>query len=126
MARIIMADDDEVVSYLVRSLLEDAGHIVGTLPDGEQVADIVAVKRPDLLVLDCSMPGKSGPTVLREMRSRGLSPQTPVLVLSARSSPADKEIAFQAGADDYLVKPFDHDELVVRVEALLNQTRLCA
>ena len=123
MARIIMADDDEVVSYLVRALLEDAGHIVGTLPDGENVAAVVHAKQPDLLILDCSMPGKSGLTALREMRAQGIGHATPVLILTSRRSDADRSIAYEAGASDYLVKPFDSDELVVRVEALLGPIR---
>ena len=120
MARIIMADDDELVSFLVRSLLEDAGHIVGVLPDGDTVVDVVRFKRPDLLILDCGMPGKAGLTVLRELRASVVGARMPVLVLTARRSEADRTLAFEAGASDYMMKPFDADELVVRVESLLE------
>ncbi|MCM8557613.1 response regulator transcription factor [Sphingomicrobium sediminis] len=123
MARIIMADDDEVVTFLVRSLLEDAGHIVGVLPDGERVAEVILAKQPDLLILDCGMPGKSGLEVLRQLRAEGIAPRIPVLILTSRQSVADKAIAYEAGANDYLIKPFDSDELVVRVEALLGLAR---
>ncbi|WP_265564434.1 response regulator transcription factor [Sphingomicrobium arenosum] len=122
MARIILADDDDVVIYLVRSLLEEQGHLVGVLPDGTDVAAVLAAKDPDLLILDCAMPHKSGIQVLGELRAAGLVPRIPVLMLTARAGHADRNIAYEAGANDYLAKPFDPDELVVRVEALLAPT----
>ncbi|MCJ8190696.1 response regulator transcription factor [Sphingomicrobium aestuariivivum] len=120
MARIILADDDKLVTYLVRSLLEEQGHLVGSLPDGRDVAAVLAAKDPDLLILDCAMPEKTGTEVLRELRAAGLVPRIPVLMLTSRASAMDRNIAYEAGASDYLAKPFDPDELVVRVEALLT------
>lgn len=121
MARIIIADDDEFFVDLVRAALEAEGHVVGALPDGEAVCKVVEVKRPDVLILDCSMPGKGGIAALRELRvSRRIGYHVPVLVLTGRTSPADETIAYQAGADDYLRKPIDPDQLIVRVEALLD------
>ena len=103
MARIIIAEDDPISVYLVRSALEDRGHIVGVLPDGSRVLDVATTKRPDLLILDASMPLKGGLDALREVRRN------------------DEDLAYRAGADDYLRKPFDPDELAVRVETLLEQ-----
>ena len=120
MARIIIADDDEFFVDLVRAALEPLGHIVGALPDGDDVAKVVRAKRPDLLILDCSMPNKPGISVLREIR-QSRDYQVPVLMLTGRTSYADEDIAYQAGADDYLHKPVDPEKLVVHVEALLPE-----
>lgn len=123
MARIIIADDDDFFVDLVRAALEAEGHVVGALPDGETVCKVVEVKRPDLLILDCTMPGKTGIAALREIRvSRRIGYHLPVLVLTGRTAAADETIAYQAGADDYLRKPVDPDQLIVRVEALLEST----
>ena len=121
MARIIIADDDEFFVDLVRATLEPLGHAVGALPDGSDVVKIVRAKRPDLLILDCAMPEKAGVQVLREIR-QSRDYQVPVLMLTGRTSFADEEIGYQAGADDYLHKPIDPEKLIVHVEALLPES----
>ena len=120
MARIILAEDDEISVYMVRSALEDRGHIVGVLPDGSRVLDVVSTKKPHMLILDASMPIKGGLEALREVRAR-LGWSLPVLMLTGRTSRNDEDLAYKAGADDYLRKPFDPDELAIRVETLLEQ-----
>ena len=120
MARIIIADDDELVVDVVRACLEQRGHIVGALPDGENLLDVVQFKQPDLVILDCMMPGISGIEALRSLRASASAFATPVLMLTSRRGQADEAIAVRAGADDYLGKPFDRDQLVARVEALLE------
>lgn len=122
MARIVIADDDELVVEAVRAALEARGHIVGALNDGKLVPSVVEFKKPDLLILDCSMP-TPGVEALRELRNSLGGYETPVLMLTGRRSQADEEIARRAGADDYLRKPFDPDQLVVRVESLLEKRR---
>lgn len=122
MARIIIADDDELTVDIVRAALERDGHIVGALPDGTSVRDVAVFKKPDLMILDCSMPHKSGVEALRELR-QSANNDVPVLMLTGRQSRSDEAIAYEAGADDYLRKPFDVDELSVRVEALLANRR---
>jgi DNA-binding response OmpR family regulator len=122
-ARIIIVDDDELVVEMVRSCLEARGHIVGALYEGGAVRSIAEFKRPDLLVLDCVMPGVSGIEVLRDIRASSTVYATPVLMLTGRQSSADEMIAVRAGADDYLRKPFDPDQLVARVESLLATKR---
>jgi DNA-binding response OmpR family regulator len=119
MARIIIADDDELLVDMVRSALEARGHIVGSLENGRRVRQVVETKRPDLVILDCSMPEVSGIQALRDLRTSPIAHATPVLVLTGRRSLIDEDIAWKAGTDDYLRKPFDPDELVARVEALL-------
>jgi DNA-binding response OmpR family regulator len=121
MALILIADDDELVIEIVRTALSARGHIVGAVDDGMPVAKIVEFKRPALVILDCNMPDLSGVEALREIRLLRFAYATPVLMLTARRGEADEEIAMRAGANDYLRKPFDPDQLVSRVEALLTR-----
>src|SRR5688572_32389861 len=118
---VIIADDDELIVDIVRTSLEARGHVVGGLSDGKPVSTIVELKRPDVAILDCTMEEVSGIVALREIRASATAFATPVLVLTARRSAADEEIAWQAGADDYLRKPFDPEELAMRVEALVGK-----
>lgn len=120
MARIIIADDDPIIVEIVREILESEGHIVGALDDGTRVREVLEAKLPDLLILDCSMPGKSGIEVLREVRGSELCRRIPVMMLTARSSRSDEEIAYYSGVDEYIAKPFDSQQLVLRVNAMLE------
>jgi len=120
MALILIADDDELVVEVVRAALESRGHVVGALDDGGPVKGVVELKRPALVILDCSMPGLPGVEALRQIRTSKTGYATPVLMLTGRRSAADEEIAMRAGADDYLRKPFDPDQLIARVEHLLE------
>ncbi len=122
MSLIIIADDDELIVDLVRGALESRGHIVGSLSDGRAVRTVVELKRPDAVILDCSMDDVSGIIALREIRASTQVAATPVLMLTARRGEADEEIARIAGADEYLRKPFDPDEMVMLVEALIAKT----
>ncbi|MEA2235112.1 MAG: two-component system, OmpR family, phosphate regulon response regulator OmpR [Solirubrobacteraceae bacterium] len=124
MALILIADDDEIVIDLVRDVLGARGHIVGAVDDGTMVITIVELKRPDLVILDCAMPEMSGVEALRQIRYSHSCHSTPVLMLTARRSEADEDIAIRAGANDYLRKPFDPDQLVSRVETLLRHAEL--
>jgi DNA-binding response OmpR family regulator len=121
MALILIADDDELVIDVARCALGARGHIVGAVDDGMTVAAIVEFKRPALVILDCNMPELSGIEALRQIRLSRTSYATPVLMLTACRGQADEEIAMRAGANDYLRKPFDSDQLVSRVEALLRR-----
>jgi DNA-binding response OmpR family regulator len=124
MARIIMADDDEIVGEIARDALIAAGHAVGLLTDGKDMMKVIQARRPDLVILDCNMPEKSGLIVLRDMRNSVEFFETPVLMLTGRRSERDVELAMYAGANDYMKKPFDPDELVFRVEDLLEARRV--
>lgn len=121
MALILIADDDEIVVVVVRSALEARGHAVGAVDDGMPVMAILDLKRPNLLILDCVMPEMCGVETLRQIRLSPISYATPVLMLTANCGQGDEDIARRAGANDYLRKPFDSDELVSRVEALLHK-----
>ena len=119
MPLVIVADDDALVVEIVRTALESRGHVVGGLPDGKAVKNVVELKRPEVVILDCAMDEVSGISALKEIRASEFTFDTQVLMLTARRSQADEEIAICAGADDYLRKPFHPDELVARVEALI-------
>lgn len=119
MARIIIADDDHLVIEIVVAALSARGHAVGALADGSHVEQIVGAKQPDLLILDCNMPNGPGLAALRKVRTSALGYAVPILMLTARRSEADEEIAMRAGADAYLRKPFCPDELVALAEILI-------
>lgn len=123
MALILIADDDEIVVCLVRDALGARGHFVDAVDDGFPVLGIVESKRPELAILDCSMPEMSGIEALRQIRASRTCFAMPVLMLTGRRSAADEEIAMRTGANDYLRKPFDPDQLVSWVEILIAHGR---
>lgn len=119
MARIIIAEDDEIVGEIVCDALIGAGHGAGLLTNGRDALAVIKAKRPDLVILDCNLPELSGLLVLRALRQTASTCDIPVLVLTGRRSEKDVELAHFEGADDYMKKPFDPDDLIVKVEALL-------
>jgi DNA-binding response OmpR family regulator len=121
MALILIVDDDELVVEIVTEALRAAGHAIGTLDDGLHVLDIVHLKRPALVILDCSMPTLSGIEALRQIRMSASCFDTPVMMLTGRRSAADELIAIRAGADGYMRKPFEPAKLVARTDTLLSR-----
>jgi DNA-binding response OmpR family regulator len=119
MARIIIADDDEIVGEIARDALLAGGHGVGLLTNGRDALSVIKARRPDLVILDCNMPDLSGLLVLREMRNSVELCEIPVLMLTGRQSERDVELAMYEGAGDYVKKPFDPEELLFRVDELL-------
>ena len=117
-ARILVVDDDPDVRGLVEALLTRAGALVRQAPDGRTGLREVHTWRPDLVVLDVSMPHLDGFQTLE--RIRDLS-EVPVLMLTARGDELERVRGLQSGADDYVVKPFGRQELVARVQALLRR-----
>ena len=122
MARIIIADDDEIIGEIARDALVAAGHGAGLITDGAEALRVVKARKPDLLVLDCNMPGLSGILVLRELRNMPAFCDLPVMMLTGRRGVQDEELAMFSGANEYMRKPFDPDEFVFRVEQLLAKT----
>jgi two-component system response regulator MprA len=118
--RILVADDEPAVRAALERALGLDGYEVGTAEDGEQALAAVRRERPELLVLDILMPGLDGVAVCRRLRRDG--DRTPVLMLTARDAVSDRVAGLDAGADDYLVKPFALEELLARVRALLRRT----
>ena len=117
--RLLLIEDDPMIGRAVRQGLEDAGFVVDWAIDGREAEIALRDDVYDLAVLDLGLPAKDGMTLLRELRARrnGL----PVLVATARDAVADRIAGLNAGADDYVLKPFDLDELVARIRALLRR-----
>jgi two-component system response regulator MprA len=117
---VLVAEDDPSVRESVSLALSVEGYDVETASDGSRALDAFAAHEPDVVVLDVMMPELDGLTVCRRLRSRGVS--TPILMLTARVEISDRVSGLDAGADDYLVKPFSLDELLARLRALLRRT----
>lgn len=109
-------EDDGVVARAIRTAAEEAGHFCTLYEDGERATQGGALLASDVVVLDLMLPRRQGIDLLREARASGV--RTPVIVLTALGGIPDRLAGFDAGADDYLVKPFAMDELLARVEAL--------
>ena len=117
--RILVVDDDPITRELLRGMLERAGHEVGEAADGRAGLRNLYTASPDLVILDVAMPELDGWATLE--RSRDLS-DVPVLMLTARETELERVRGLQGGADDYVVKPFGHQELLARVQALLRRS----
>jgi two-component system OmpR family response regulator len=113
---IAIIEDDPVIAKAVRTAVEDHGHSCTVVADGETVLRENTLLACDLAVLDLMLPKTSGLDVLRQARATGV--RTPVIVLTALGTVPDKLEGFEAGADDFLVKPFAVDELLARIEAV--------
>ena len=122
-ARILVADDDANIAGLVQMYLRKAGFDVSLAADGDETVTMLRDHEYDLLVLDIMMPGKDGLQIIRGLRRRS---EMPVIFLSARSSDIDKVSGLQLGADDYVTKPFNPQELVARVQSVLRRSRSAA
>ncbi|MFJ8012517.1 response regulator transcription factor [Streptomyces sp. NPDC096339] len=123
-ARILVVDDEPAVREALRRSLAFEGYEVQTAVDGLDALDKAASYDPDLMVLDIQMPRMDGLTAARRLRSSGSV--TPILMLTARDTVGDRVTGLDAGADDYLVKPFELDELFARVRALLRRSSYAA
>jgi two-component system, OmpR family, response regulator MprA len=119
-ARVLLAEDDRGVRESLERALRYEGFTVVTAADGRQTVDRARSENPDLLVLDVMMPELDGLEVARRLRASGS--RLPILMLTARSEVSDRVAGLEAGADDYLVKPFALDELLARMRALLRRT----
>lgn len=117
-ARILVVDDDHDIRGLVRTLLERAGATVYDAPDGREGLREFHARRPDLVILDVSMPVMDGWQMLDRIRDMS---DVPVIMLTARADELERVRGLQAGADDYVVKPFGKQELVARVQAQLRR-----
>ncbi|MBX6333545.1 MAG: response regulator transcription factor [Gemmatimonadaceae bacterium] len=120
---LIVEDDRDLLSVLQR-ILATEGYQVRSAQDGETGLIEALDHSPDLVILDVGLPGKSGVEVARELRARGF--RAPMLMLTAFSSTSDKVSGLDAGADDYLPKPFEFPELLARVKALLRRAAITA
>jgi len=119
--KILLVEDDALLGDGIRSGLGLSAFAVDWVNNGEVALNALSTHDYDACILDLGLPGKDGITVLRELRRRG--GQTPVLVLTARDSRQDKIAGLDSGADDYLTKPFELDELLARLRALIRRAK---
>src|SRR5687768_18444680 len=122
MAEVLVVDDDPDIRMLVAFALEDSGYTVRQASDGAAALAALEAKAPDAMVLDVMMPGTDGFGVLRGMKAKRLAPNTRVVVLTCKTEERDHLRGWELGADDYMTKPFDPEELVSRVKWLLQSS----
>ena len=122
MQRVLIVEDEVDIADLIRFNLERAGYEVFKAHDGIAGTQVAIRERPDLVVLDLMLPGRDGYSVFRELRRDSRTSHIPVIMLTARAQTEDRIQGLEAGADDYLTKPFSPKELVLRVNAILKRT----
>jgi DNA-binding response OmpR family regulator len=118
---VLAADDDEDILELVAFRLERSGYTVLRARDGEEALRLALEAKPDLAVLDVMMPKLDGFELTRRLRADDATSRMPIILLTARTQDADVQAGFDAGADDYLRKPFSPQELRARVQAILGR-----
>lgn len=117
--RLLLVEDDAMIGEAVQGLLRAEGHAVDWVRDGLQADAALRAQQYDLVLLDLGLPGRDGLDVLRALRARG--DRSPVLIATARDAVAQRVQGLDAGADDYLLKPYDLDELLARIRALTRR-----
>lgn len=120
MAKIHIADDDADIRHLLTYVLAEHGHQIQVSKDGRMAVEAMCIDPPDVLLLDLMMPEMDGYAVLREMKENQVLDSVKVLVLTAKGSEHDRHLAFDVGADYFLTKPFEPDEVVEAVETILE------
>ncbi|MCD6679660.1 MAG: response regulator transcription factor [Burkholderiaceae bacterium] len=118
--RVLLVEDDRMIGQAVQTALRQDGYALDWVRDAEAADTALATSEFDLVLLDLGLPGRDGISLLRTMRSR--ADKTPVLIVTARDEVQDRIGGLDAGADDYLVKPFDLEELAARMRALLRRS----
>lgn len=122
--KILAVDDDLKALQIIQAALQEAGFDVLTAASGAEALGVVRDAAPDLVLLDLKMPGMSGREMLQEMKSQQETGNTPVVIVTGVDQKGDKEEAVRAGADDFLAKPIEQRELLIRIQALLKVKQL--
>jgi two-component system, OmpR family, KDP operon response regulator KdpE len=117
-AKILIVDDEPQIRRVLRTTLTSQAYTVAEAKSGDEALEMIRDERPDLILLDVNMPGRSGLETCREIRASG---DVPIIMLTVRNSERDKVQALDAGADDYVVKPFGAEELMARIRAALRR-----
>jgi len=117
---VLVCDNEEPLRALVRAALEPEGYEVVEARDGDEALELARSERPDLIVLDVMMPGRSGLDVLAELRADAAFASTPIVMLTARTQASDEAAAIAAGADRFVPKPFSPLELAAQIADLLD------
>ncbi len=120
-ANILIVEDEEALTMLLRYNLEAEGYAVETVPRGDEADLLLKERTPDLVILDWMLPGLSGIELCRRLRARPETKQLPIIMLTARGEESERVRGLATGADDYIVKPFSVPELSARVRALLRR-----
>ena len=120
MTHILVAEDEVHILLLIQRKLESAGYTVSTVADGDEAMRMALENRYDLLLLDIMLPGCEGLQICREVKNTFGADAPPVILMSARGQQIDVEAGHQAGADDYIIKPFSPRQLLERVEAIFG------
>lgn len=120
---ILIADDEPDLRELVAYRLKRSGYVVVEAADGREALDLSVKVNPDLAVIDVMMPRLDGYEVTRQLRAQPSTQHLPVILLTARAQEADVNRGFEVGADDFMRKPFNPNELVVRIRAVLSRTK---
>lgn len=120
--KILVADDDPIVQHFVSSILVENEYEVFTASDGRQALDLARELHPDLMILDLIMPYRDGYEVLRLLQEKDETKDIPVIILSAKSREEDIIRGLEAGAEDFMIKPFNALELVARARKVLSRT----
>ncbi len=121
MQRVLIVEDEVDIADLIKFNLQRAGYEVSQAHDGVVGVKTAIGERPDLIILDLMLPGRDGYSVFREVRRDARTSHIPVIMLTARAQTEDRIQGLEAGADDYLTKPFSPKELVLRVNAILKR-----
>lgn len=122
-ANVLVVDDDEDIRDIVSLRLGVVGHLVRQASNGDECMNAIRAERPDIILLDIQMPRMNGIDVCRQVKANPDYSLIPVLLLTARGQESDVSKGFDAGADDYIVKPFSLQELQSRVERFLRRPR---
>ncbi len=116
---VLLVEDEVNIIEAIRFLLSREGWTVDTHSDGSDAADVIRTKKPDIVILDVMLPGRSGFDILEELRSDALTADLPVLMLTARGQSRDREMAEKAGVSRFMTKPFSNAEVLTAVRDLL-------
>ncbi|AFY56372.1 response regulator with CheY-like receiver domain and winged-helix DNA-binding domain [Rivularia sp. PCC 7116] len=120
--KILIVEDDQYVAKVVSLILAHQNYVTEIAYDGEEAWEFIKIFDYDLILLDITLPKLDGISLCKQIRSNGL--QIPIMLLTARNCPHEKAVALDAGADDYMVKPFDEEELTARIRALLRRGKI--
>ncbi|MFZ3583048.1 response regulator transcription factor [Loktanella sp. DJP18] len=118
--RVLLIEDEPNIIEAISFILSRAGFTVHTHEDGTTAMAKVRAQRPDMIILDVMLPGRSGFDILRDLRSEAATATLPVLMLTARGQAKDREMAHQLGADVYMTKPFSNAEICAQVRAMIG------
>lgn len=118
---VLVVDDDDRLRKLLKRYLTQQGFVVNVAADAREAEEAMKCFSYDVMVLDIMMPGKDGLALARELKPSGVDADMPILILSARGEPEDRIVGLEAGVDDYLTKPFEPEELTLRLKSLLKR-----